>query len=206
MSTAVRLKPALGKASASTVAAAVFQQNHFFVHHARLPWSSRLYFHDERGRTLAFVRNAKCEWNKGIRVFTDPTLSFELLAIKPVRDAEPGRHFNVIDSVNSDIVGRVRHLPTPRLQRQEWQLLGPARNEVFVIREDSALLGLMQRYLAVSVPQSYTFTVAQDTFGSAVRVRGLFSPNTEIELGGDGAKPVDRRLVVAALVLILARA
>lgn len=192
----------LGKAAVSTITAAVFQQDHFFVHHARLPWSSKLYFHDEQGRTLAFVRNTKCEWSKELRVFTDPTLSFELLAIKPVRRAEPGRHFNVIDSVNSEIVGKVRHLPASGLQRQEWDLLGPAADDLCIIREDSVLLGLVRRYLTESVPQSYSFNVAQGTFGSAVRVTGLFSPNMEIDLGLDCTKLIDRRLIIAALVLI----
>lgn len=196
----------LGKAAASTITAAVFEQDHFFVHHARLPWSSKLYFYDEQGRTLAFVRNTKCEWSKDLRVFTDPTLSFELLAIKPVREAGPGSHFKVIDSVNSEVVGKVRHLPVFGLQRQEWELLGPgpARNEVCVIREDSAVLGLMRRYVTESLPQSYTFSVAKGSLGSAVRASGLFSPQMEIELNGDGGKLTDRRLVIAALVLISA--
>lgn len=194
----------LGKAAAPAITAAVFEQDHFFVHHARLPWSSKLYFYDEQGRTLAFVRNTKCQWSKDFRVFTDPTLSFELLAIKPVREAEPGSHFKVVDSVNSEIVGRVRHLPLFGLQRQEWELLGPARGEVCVIREDSALLGLMRRYLTQSLPQSYTFSVAQGTLGSAVRATGLFSPQMEIDFHGDCAKGIDRRLAIAALVLISA--
>ena len=204
MSTTAIVAPTLGKAAASTITAAVFQQNHFFVHHARLPWSSRLYFYDEQGRTLAFVRNTRCEWSKNLRVFTDPTLSFELMVIKPVRAAEPGSHFNVIDSVNSQAVGKVRHVPVVRLQRQEWELLGPAGDALCVIREDSALLGLMRRYLSESVPQSYTFSVAEGTLGSAVRAAGLFSPQMEIDFNGDCAKPIDRRLLVAALVLISA--
>lgn len=194
----------LGKAAVPTITAAVFEQDHFFVHHARLPWSSRLYFYDEQGRTLAFVRNTKCQWSKELRVFTDPTLSFELLAIKPVREAAPGSHFKVVDSVNSEIVGRVRHLPVLGLQRQEWELLGPANDEICVIREDSALLGLMRRYLTESVPQSYTFSVAEGTLGSAVRASGLFSPQMEIDFKPDCANPIDRRLIVAALVLISA--
>lgn len=195
----------LGKAAVPAITAAVFEQDRFFVHHARFPWSSRLYFYDEQGRTLAFVRNTKCEWSKNFRVFTDPTLSFELLAINPVRDREPGRHFDIIDSVNSGIVGRIRHVSAPGLQRQQWELLGPEREDICVIREDSALLGLMRRYLTESVPQSYTFNAAQGAFGSAIRATGLFSPEMEIDLGEDSAKLIDRRLIVAALVLILSR-
>lgn len=194
----------LGKAAVSTITAAVFEQDHFFVHRAPLPWSSKLYFYDEQGRTLAFVRNTKCEWSKDVRVFTDPTLSFELLVIKPVREAGPGSHFKVVDSVNSEIVGKIRHLPVFGFQRQEWELLGPARNELCVIRENSALLGVMRRYLTESLPQSYTFSAAEGTLGSAVRASSLFSPQMEIEFNGDCAKLIDRRLVIAALVLISA--
>lgn len=195
----------LGKAAVSTITAAIFQQDHFFVHHARLPWSSKLYFYDRQGRTLAFVRNTECEWSKDLRVFTDPTLSFELLAIKPARDAETGQYFNVVDSVNAEIVGKVRHLPAAGLHRQEWDLLGPEREEVCTIREDSVLLSLMRRYMTEALPQRYTIRDAQGASGRAVRVTGLFSPNMEIDLRGEGAKLIDSRLIVAALVLIFAR-
>jgi len=196
----------LRKAAVSTITAAVFQQDHFFVHRGRLPWSSKLYFYDDQGRSLAFVRNTKCEWSKDIRVFTDATLSFELLVIKPVKSLEPGRRFNVIDSVNSEIVGQLRHLPAFGLQRQEWDLLGPSGDPVCMIREGSAILGLMARYLTESVPQSYTFSASQGTLGSAARASGLFSPEMEIDLGADCERFIDRRLIVAALVLIFAPA
>src|SRR5689334_20455923 len=97
---------ALGKASAvSPITAAAFQQNHFYARQTRSSWSPRLYFQDDSGNTLAFVRNLSCHYNHEIRVFTDPTLSFELLAIKPgVRTAEAD-HFTVTDSLTRELAG-----------------------------------------------------------------------------------------------------
>ena len=56
---------ALGKTSAALpITAAVFQQDHFYVRQTRSSWSPRLYFQDDCGKTLAFVRNLRCQYNQ----------------------------------------------------------------------------------------------------------------------------------------------
>jgi hypothetical protein len=198
---------ALGKASAvSPITAAAFQQNHFYARHTRSAWSPRLYFQDDSGNTLAFVRNLSCHYSHEIRVFTDPTLSFELLAIKPDSRTPDADQFTVTDSLTREIAGTICHRHLARELRQEWSLHSPSAGKLTVIQEDSGFLALLRRYVTELIPQSYTFFVGSSAVGTATPGNMLWPHTMEVNLTGDRAEPVDRRLLMAAIVLIMAGA
>jgi len=134
--------PALGTASARTaINAALFQQDRFYARKSRFSWAPKFYFYDEHGNTLGFVRNATLTWNHEIRVFTDPGLSFELLAIRPQAEGIPSLRFEVTDSVNRQPVGAVREVQVSPLQRRQWALLDAVGHEVGTVTENSLVLG-----------------------------------------------------------------
>jgi hypothetical protein len=196
---------ALGKASATpAISAALFQQVHFFVRKSAFSWAPKFYFYDQTGKTLAFVRNATLTWNREIRVFTDPGMSFELLAIRPVAGGSSRSCFEITDSVNHHRVGTIRHVETSRLQRRQWALMGPAGQEVGTVIEDSLLLGGLRRLVTELLPQGYTFRVAECVVGTATQKGSLFNSEMEIDLSADHEKQLDPRLVTAVLVLLLA--
>src|SRR6185312_7900862 len=105
------------------ISAALFQQDHFHARQTRFFRTPKLYFYDHAGKTLAFVRNLSLHWNKEIRVFTDPTLSFELLTITPAKKEGGEETFVVFDPVNRESVGRIRIPAAVGLQKQEWTLV-----------------------------------------------------------------------------------
>ncbi|HST76970.1 MAG TPA: hypothetical protein VLN58_00625, partial [Verrucomicrobiae bacterium] len=98
-----------GKISgAPAISAALFQKDHFRARQTRFSLASRLYFYDQEGKTLAFVRNLSLHWNKELRIFTDPGLSFELLTITPTKKDAGEKAFAVFDPVNRESVGRIK--------------------------------------------------------------------------------------------------
>lgn len=184
------------------ISAALFEQHRLYIRQTRFSWSPRLYFYDEHGKTLAFVRNATFTWNRDIRIFTDPTLSFELLRIRP-RHSPGSPHFEVVDCVNNQCAGAIRFLPAGRLQCRQWSLLDSIGQEVGTVREDSLLLAGMRRILTELVPQSYSFHVAGTVIGNARSSNGLLSPDVMIDVSSDCEKRLDRRLLAAAMVLLV---
>lgn len=196
---------ALGKASAaSPITAAAFQQKHFYARQTRTSWSPRLYFQDDLGNTLAFIRNIHCQYSQEIRVFTDPTLSFELLAIRPASRADDADQFTVTDSLTREFAGTIYHRHIAGELRQEWSLHSASAGKITVIREDSGFLALLRRYLTELIPQSYTFYVGSCAVGTAIPGNMLSAHTMEIDLTEEDAKLIDRRLLLAAVVLILA--
>lgn len=190
--------------SAPAISAALFQQDHFHARQTRFSLTPKLYFHDEHGKTLAFVRNLSLHWNRELRVFTDPTLSFELLTIRPVAEQPSGKGFDVFDPVNRELVGKIRIPRVSGLQKQEWNLFDGAGEQVGHLQENSALLAALRRYLSEALPQTYTFYGRECVAGHASLMNGIFSPEMEIDLCCDDKKPLDRRLVIAVLVIVWA--
>ena len=195
---------AVGKACAQPqISAAMWKQDHFFARKTQFSWSPRLYFFDEQGKTLAFVRNTLLSGTHNIRVFTDPTLSFELLSIKAVSHGDDLR-FDVTDPMNHQHVGVIKQLPRARFQRRYWTLTDAGGDEVGGIAEDSLLLAGMRRLFAELLPQSYTFMASDRELGKATHAGIMFSQEMEIDLAGDADKRLDRRLVTAAIVILMA--
>jgi hypothetical protein len=190
--------------SAPAISAAVFQQDSFRARQTRFSLTPRLYFYDQDGKTLAFVRNLSFHWNKELRVFSDPTLSFELLTITPAKKDPGQKIFSVYDPVNRELVGKVNVPNASGLQRQEWNLFDRREHHIGHLQEDSAMLAAMRRYLSAALPQTYTFYGEDCIVGIASLMNGIFSPEMEIDLQADCQRRLDRRLVVAALVLVLA--
>lgn len=194
---------AVGKPS-TAISAALFQQNFLYVRKSRFSWAPRFYFYDGHGNTLGFVRNATFAWNKGIRVFSDPTLSFELLSIRPVDTSTPDTRFEITDSVNRSRVGAIRQTQAGPLLRRCWVLMDSADQEIATVTENSLLLGGIRRLITEMAPQSYTFLLGGCEVGRATQNDRFFSPALKIDLSNDPEKRLDRRLVAAAVVLILA--
>jgi len=193
-----------GKLSpAPAISAALFQQDHFRARKTRFFITPKLYFYDQDGKTLAFVRNMALHWNKELRVFTDPSLSFELLTITPTKKQAGEKTFAVFDPVNRESVGRINAPHGVGFQKQEWNLFDAMGRRVGHLQENSALLAGMRRCVSEALPQTYSFYCEECVAGHASLSNGLFSPEMEIDLCNDG-KPLDRRLVVAVLVLALA--
>ncbi len=196
---------ALGKAATvPAVCAALFQQDRFYACQSHFSRSPKVHFYDQGGKTLAFVRHASFSWTRDLQIFTDPTLSFELLRLKALRGRNGMHEFQVLDSVNGQAVGSIRRLSASGLQCQEWSLLDSAREELGVIKEDLLLLAGMRRFLTGLVPQSYSFYLGNCVVGRAAPARGWFSRSMEIDLTCDSEKQLDRRLITAAMVLLMA--
>jgi hypothetical protein len=196
---------ALGKISAApAISAGVFQQDQFRARPTRFSLAPKLYFYDQAGKTLAFVRNLSLHWNKELRVFTDPTLSFELLTITPTREHAGEKTFVVFDPVNRESVGKIS-IPRPvGLQKQEWILVDATGLQVGHLQENSAMLGVMRRYLSEAIPQTFIFYGEDCVAGHASLANGIFSPEMEVNLRDDDENQLDRRLVIAVLILVLA--
>jgi hypothetical protein len=163
-----------------------------------------LYFQDDLGNTLAFVRNLSCPFNQEIRVFTDPTLSFELLAVKLVSRTANADQFTVTDCLVKKLAGTIWQRHPQKGFRQEWSLNSPTAHETGAIQEDSLFRALVRRHLTELVPQSYTFYAGGSARGTATPGSVLWAHTTEIDLTQDHERLIDRRLVLAAIVLITA--
>jgi hypothetical protein len=88
--------------------------------------------------------------------------------------------------------------------RKEWLIMDALDQEIGRIQEDSMMLALVRRFVMALIPQSYTFEIAGQPVGTAEQNWNLFAPKMRVDFSGDPGKRLDRRLAVAAVVLLMA--
>ena len=194
---------AMSPKSSLGINAAVFQQDYFLARRKVFSFAPKLYIWDQVGNTLAFVRQKVFALRDDVRVFTDETQSFELLRIKGRNIIDFGAAFDVTDSLNDQKVGVLKRRGWKSLLRAEWDILDPLDQEIGKIREDSALLAIIRRFVGRIIPQGYTFELGGEAIGTARQSWNIFAPTMTVDLTTDPAKRLDRRLVVAAVMLLM---
>ena len=191
-------------ASATPISAAIFQQDRFMARQRIFTLSPQFHFYDLSGNTLAFLRKKVFTWKDEIRIFTDQTQSMELLYIKARKIIDWGTAFDVTDSINHHKVGALKRRAWKSLLRKEWIIMDANDQEVGKIQEDSMFLATVRRYLTNIIPQSYTFELHGHQVGVATQNWNFFAPRMEVDFSGDPGRMLDRRLVAAAIVLLMA--
>jgi len=199
-STSVGIAPAR---SAPTVSASIFQQDSFVARQKIFTLTPKFVFFDQEGKVLAFLRKKVFSWKDDIRVFTDETQTFELLRIKGRQVIDFGASFDVTDSIAGEKTGALKRRGWKSLLRAEWDILDVRDQEIGKIREDSAFRAAVRRLLGQLIPQGYTFELQGQTVGTAQRTWNPFVPTMRVDFSNDPGKRLDRRLLVAAIVLLM---
>lgn len=185
------------------VTAAIFQQDSFVARQKIFTLAPKFTFFDQEGKVLAFLRKKVFSWKDDIRVFTDETQSFELLRIKGRQIIDFGAAFDVTDSIAGHKVGALKRRGWKSILRAEWDILDITDQEIGKIREDSAFRAAVRRLVGHIIPQGYTFELHGQQVGTAQHTWNFFVPTVRVDFTGDPSKRFDRRLLVAAIVLLM---
>ena len=199
--------PTLGtaaKLARQPVTAAAFQQDRFVARQKIFTFLPKFYFLDTQGNTLAFMRKKVLTWKDEIRIYTDETQSLELLHIKARKIIDWGTAFDVTDSITHEKVGALKRKAWKSILRKEWTILDAYDQEIGRIQEDSMFMATVRRFVTNIVPQSYTFEIGGQQIGTASQNWNIFAPKMNVDLSNDPGRRLDRRLLAAAIVLLMA--
>jgi len=186
------------------IAAAIFQQDAFVARQKIFSLAPCFYVHDQLGNALAFLRKKIFTWKDEVRVFTDETQALELLRIKARKIIDWGTAFDVTDSINNQKVGALKRRGWKSIMRKEWLIMDELDQEIGRIQEDSMMLALVRRFVLALIPQTYTFEIAGQPVGTAEQNWNVFAPEMSVDFTSDPGKRLDRRLAVAAVILLMA--
>ena len=196
--------PTLGSpAKLASINAPIFQQDRFTARQKVFHWKPQFLFCDSGGNTLAFLQKKVFSWKDEIRVFTDETLSLELLTIKARKIIDWGAAFDVTDSINHQKVGTLKRRGWRSLVRAEWLIADANDQEIGKIQETSTFKAIMRRLVTNLFPQNFRFEVNGQHVGSARQKLNFFVPRMEVDFSHDPGRLLDRRLATAAIVLLM---
>jgi hypothetical protein len=138
-----------------------------------------------------------------IRVFSDESKSQEVLSIKARQILDFSAAYDVIDTEMNQKVGVLRRRGLRSLLRDEWEVLDANDRLIGKLFEDSIGLALLRRFLLGSwLPQNYDILVGQTRVADLKQRFHLFRYELDLDFSMDISHLLDRRLGIAAGILL----
>jgi hypothetical protein len=156
------------------------------------------------GNLLFYSDMKRMKLREDIRIYTDETMSQEVLSIKARTMLDISTTYDVIDSATQQRVGAIKRQGLRSLLRDEYRVLNPMDQEIAVLKEDSTLMALLRRFLSNLIPQRFHCEVNGTTVATYTQNFNPFVLKITVDFSGDRAGILDRRLGLAAGILLSA--
>lgn len=183
----------------------IFQFPSYLLRRQAIALTGKFRFYDPAGRLVMFSEQKMFRLRDDIRVYSDENKSQEVLSIKARQILDFSAAFDVVDTEMNQKVGVLRRRGVRSLLRDEWEVLDANDRVIGKLFEDSVPLALLRRFLLGSwLPQNYDITVG-DTRVADLKQR--FNPlryELDLNFGMDTTNRLDRRLGIAAAILLAA--
>ena len=161
-------------------------------------------FFDPNGRLVLFSEQKMFKLREDIRVYSDESKTQEVLMIKARQIMDFSAAFDVVDSTTGQKVGALRRKGLASILRDEWEVLDTGDNVVGKLFEDSMGLALLRRLLSGLIPQNYDITMGTDRVADLKQAFNPFAYQLNIDFSMDISRRLDRRLGLAAGILLAA--
>lgn len=183
---------------------AIFQNNQYLLKRQVFALTGKFRVFDTSGKLLLFSEQKMFKLREDIRVYADEAKTQEVLAIKARQIIDFSAAFDVIDSVSGQKVGALRRKGLASMFRDEWEVLDVNDNVLGKLFEDSMGLALVRRLLTNLVPQNYDMLFGETRVGDYKQNFNPFTYELNLDFSMDTARQLDRRLGIAAGILLAA--
>lgn len=182
----------------------IFQFNQYLLKRQVFALAGKFRVFDPSGRLLLFSEQKMFKLKEDIRVYADEAKTQEVLAIKARQIMDFSAAYDVIESATGQKVGAMRRKGLASMFRDEWEVLDVNDNVLGKLFEDSMGLALVRRFLTNLVPQNYDMLFGETRVGDYKQNFNPFTYELNIDFSMDTAHQVDRRLGIAAGILLAA--
>ena len=153
---------------------------------------------------VLYVEQKLFKLREDIRVYSDETRSQEVLTIKARQIIDFSAAYDVVDSATNQKVGALRRKGLASMLRDEWEILDVNDNVVGKLFEDSMGMALLRRFLASLIPQNYDLLIGETRVADYRQNFNPFTYALNIDFSMDAGRQLDRRLGLAASILLAA--
>jgi uncharacterized protein YxjI len=168
---------------------------------------ANLYRISAAGQPVAFVRQKKLAIKEDIRFYADEGETDELFRIKARALMELGGRYDVTTPAGEK-VGVLEKVFGKSLLRSTWRILDGAEQELAVAKERSQFWAIARRVVdlipyGAAVPIVFHFTIDEGEHHLGDYTRRLGIRDTyDLDLSGDTARTIDRRLAIALAIAL----
>jgi len=162
------------------------------------------HIYNSQGELAFYVKQKAFKLKEDIRVFTSEDMTDEVLLIKARSVIDFSAAYDIIDSHTGQSIGALRRKGMKSILKDEWIILDTQDREIGRIEEDSMTLAVIRRFLSNLVPQTFHGTIGQSPVLTFKQRFNPFIQKIELDFTVDSGKLLDRRLGIAASVLLSA--
>lgn len=169
-------------------------------------FGATLYLHGPNEQLVLWGAQKAFKLKEDLRFYTDDTKTQEILRIGARSILDFSAAYDVFDSLTNTKIGAFKRqgLKSSFIQ-DTWILMDAQDHEIGQVQEDSALLGMLRRYVeyvSLLLPQKYTVTLNGLPVALYSRHKNPFSSRLEIDFSPDTNAQFDRRLGLALAMLL----
>lgn len=165
---------------------------------------AKFHIYDNNEQLVLFSQLKAFKLKEDIRLYSDETMQEELITIQARNIIDFSATYDVVDTVTGEHIGSLRRKGMKSILKDEWVILNTHEMEVGLIKEDNALLALLRRFLTNLVPQSFHVEFNGRLVSIFKQRFNPFISKLDVDFTNDTDNQLDRRLGLAAAVLILA--
>jgi len=185
-----------------------FNGNQFLVRRKILKLiGADFYVDDANGRQILFAHQKGFKLKEDIRLFTGEDKQTEILRIGARNILDVSATYDVWDSSGNQKLGAFRRRGFKSMIQDEWTILDNDDREIGTLKEDSLALALVRRFIDFAkffLPQSYTLSLSEHEVGEFKQTRNPLVMKIQCDFSQDAGRAFDRRLGIAAAVLLCA--
>lgn len=182
-----------------------FSQNTYFakMKFFRLFGNVIRIFDESKTNLLLYVKQKAFKLKEDITIFVDEAQTRPVLKINARSIIDFSAAYDVTDAASGTKIGALRRKGMmSSFVMDAWEILDQNDAVVGNIKEDNWMLALVRRYLANIIPQKFNFTIGDSTVGIVKQTWNPFVPQMRVDFTSDAAGKLDRRLGLAAVVLL----
>jgi uncharacterized protein YxjI len=165
------------------------------------------HIYDPAGNLVLYVKQKAFKLKEDIRVYTDESLSIELLRITTQSVFDIAGTYAVIDSTTGETVGTLKRRALKSMLKDEWAILDKSGAEVGKIEEDSMLRAIVRRFIdlvTLFMSQAYNVFMNGTSVARFQQNYNIFVPKITLDFSPDRQNLLDARLGLSAAILLCA--
>lgn len=159
---------------------------------------------DPSGNVVLFSKQAAFKLKEDIRLFTDESMTTELVSIQARSIMDFSAAYDVVDSATGHKVGGLKRKGWKSMFRDQWIIMDVYDNEIGSIQEENAFLAFLRRFVTNLIPQAFNVEIGGSSVAEFKQNFNPFVTKLTLDFSHDTQHRFDRRLGIAAGVLLCA--
>jgi uncharacterized protein YxjI len=181
----------------------VFNHSNYLLKRQVFALTGKLRFYDPQGMLVLYVEQKMFRLKEDIRVYTDEAKSTAILLIQARNIIDWAAAYDVSDPATGEKVGVLRRKGWNSMVRDEWEVLDANDQPLGLLLEDSVGYAMLRRFLLGSLlPQDYDILFGDTRVADLRQKFNLFGYQMMVDFSMDPSNRLDRRLGIAAAVLL----